>query len=146
MKQTYNNLWAYHLTDEGASRTCGYRYTVTADHMAHTAFGCRRGLDLWLGERGLVLTGAMPAKGDHAPIGGRYHTESHMDRERFESIREIGSATRTVSNGDWVDAIVTVDPENGERTVHHLNPNVRDRATYPHDECRTLYGSGYCQA
>lgn len=133
---THNNLHACRLNRESHLRTCGYWYTVTSGATAHTAFTTRAGLDRWLLERGLRLTGPLDAEPSHCAIAGEYRTESHLgDADVFPEL--VGDHTRTLSNGDYVVAVITTD-EDGVRTVHTLNPNVRDRRTFDYRESRLM--------
>jgi hypothetical protein len=117
-------------------RTCGYWYTVTSGCTAHTAFATRAGLDRWLSERGLTLCGTLDSEPSHCAINGEYITTSHLhDAASFEQIE--GQRTRTLSNGDYVEAILTRG-DDGIVTVHTLNPNVRDRKTFDYRESRAM--------
>jgi len=118
------------------ARTCGYWYTVTSGSMAHTAFVTLEGLERWARERGLVLP-VLSEPGDGESIGGEYRTESHTVLEQFGQI--VGEWTRTLSNGDYVDAIISHD-DDGVRTVHTLNPNVKTRRVFDYVESRNLMG------
>ena len=133
---THGKLHVSRLNREMHLRTCGYWYTVTSDGMAHTAFATRAGLDRWLMERGLELDGPLDAEPSHCRINGSYRKTSHLyDAESFELIE--GERTRDLSNGDWVEAIVTTDAD-GLRTVHTLNPNVRTRKVYDYRESNAM--------
>jgi hypothetical protein len=141
--RTHNkSLRVSHLDYYSHKRTCGYWYTVTAGSFSHTAFATRAGLDRYLAERGLSLatplhTGDTVDDISHAEIIGTYREESHLhDAATFQQIQ--GERTRTLSNGDWVEAIITTDPD-GIRTVHTLNPNVRDRLVFDYREsCKMM--------
>lgn len=78
-RETYNLLSVVALTREQRSRTCGYWYTVSNGHMAHTAFRTRAALDKWLLDRGLTLPTPLPAQvGTWAAVdltGQHYHRE-----------------------------------------------------------------------
>jgi hypothetical protein len=136
MTTTYARLYVCRLNEEFHRRTCGYWYTVTDYGTPHTAFVTRAGLDRWMSERGLSLAGSLNEVPSHCAIVGAYRTESHLhDAADFAGLE--GEHTRTLSNGDWVEAIITHDPD-GLRTVHTLNPNVRDRKTFDYRESCAL--------
>lgn len=136
MVTTYDRLHVCRLTPEQHARTCGYWYTVQSRCTAHTAFATRAGLDRWLSERGLTLTNELPAEGDWCEIIGSYRTDSHLCHASALDLF-TGLRTRTLSNGDYVEAVITTD-EDGLRTVHTLNPNVRNRFTFDYRESETL--------
>lgn len=133
----YDQLYATSLTPEFHERTCGYWFTVTNGATAHTAFATRAGLDRWMSERGLSLESDLPEAGTSGTtrILGTYRAESHgeflsddpresMGEGDWSSLRPI-MATATLSNGDYTLALIT--EEDGVRTVHTLNPNVKTR-------------------
>jgi hypothetical protein len=141
-KQHYSKLYAASLTAEQHERTCGYWFTVTNGAMAHTAFATRAGLDRWLSERGLSLETDLPEAGTSGftRIIGEYYTESHgvsvskdfsvsMDPGDFYRLHPI-VATTDLSNGRYTLALIT--EEDGIRTVHTLNPNVKTRVVFDH--------------
>ena len=143
--QTYDQLYAASLTREQHERTCGYWFTVTNGSMAHTAFATRAGLDRWLSERGLSLENDLPDAGTWGTtrVLGTYRTASHgefsptednpyrMVEGDWTSVRPT-MATAEMSNGDYTMALVT--EEDGVRTVHTLNPNVKTRIVYDRKE------------
>lgn len=136
MTTTYSGFWVSRLTAEQRARTCGYWYTVTTyGATPHTAFKTRAGLDRWMRERGLKLTGGEALdneSGGTCRIEGTYRTNSHLyDADTFADLS--GELTRTLSNGDYVVAVITTDYD-GIRTVHTLNPNVRGRVVYDYRE------------
>jgi len=89
-------------------------------------------LDRYLQERGLKLAGSLDEAPSGCHIEGTYRTESHRyDADTFEQLQ--GERSRTLSNGDWVEAVITLDAD-GVRTVHTLNPNVRTRRVYDYRE------------
>ncbi len=136
MRQTHDSLHACHLDEASHRRTCGYWYTVTSGSFAHTAFRTRAGLDRYMSERGLSLDGSLEAQPSHCKILGSYRTESHFhDAADFQAID--GERSRTLSNGDYVEAIISLDAD-GLRTVHTLNPNVRDRKVFDYRESNAL--------
>jgi hypothetical protein len=148
-RQAYSNLWATSLTREQHERTCGYWFTVThGPGTAHTAFATRAGLDRWLSERGLSLENDLPEAGTwgNTRIAGEYREESHgefvsddyrdgMGEGDFYSLRPV-LATQTWSNGRITLALIT--EEDGIRTVHTLNPNVKTRVEFDHHKTREL--------
>ena len=136
----YDQLYATSLTREFHEQTCGYWFTVTNGSTAHTAFTTRAGLDRWLTERGLSLENDLPEAGTWGTtrVLGTYRTVSHgefvsddprdgMGEGDWDSLRPI-MATATLSNGDYTEARIT--EEDGVRTVHTLNPNVKTRVVY----------------
>ncbi len=141
--RTYTGMWLCSLTPEGRERTCSYWYTVTTfGGTPHTAFRTKAALLRWLELTGLSVIGDIPDHGVHGcfRIKGEYREEMHLhDAASFYSLE--GEHTRAMSNGDYVDGIVTSDPD-GLRTIHTLNPNVRNRRTYDHTESRQLEDAG----
>lgn len=146
--QSYSSLYVASITAEQHERTCGYWFIVTNGSMSHTAFETRAGLDRWMSERGLTLESELAEAGTHSftRILGEYRTVSHgeflsddfrdgMGPGDFYALRPI-AATAEMSNGSYTLALIT--EENGVRTVHHLNPNVRDRVVFDHFPTRTL--------
>lgn len=137
----HENLIVIALNDEQHRSTCGYWYLVKERGSAHTAFATLGGLLRWLVERGLEcdVPTAVPVedygKGltNYAHIVGQYATQMHFSMDEFYAMKTV-VRTKTLSNGDYVDALIT--QEDGYRTVHTLNPNVRDRRTYPYFETR----------
>lgn len=121
---SYSNLSVCVLTEEQHERTCNYWFTVTDHATPHTAFTTKRGFMRWLNERGLSLSQPLtdPGTWSYQKIIGSYNTVSHMSTDEFEALTPI-IVTRTPSNGDYVVAKIT--EENGVRTVHTLNPNVK---------------------
>lgn len=138
MRQTHSNLTVARLSPEQHSRTCDYWYTVTSNSSPHTAFVTRAGLDRWFQERGLHLESPLSdTEWNWVQIEGAYCTESHLrDASIFPTLK--GVYTRTLSNGDWVEAIITQD-DDGIRTVHTLNPNIRGRKVFDYQEsCKMM--------
>jgi hypothetical protein len=136
--RTYSNLQVTSLNPEQHERTCGYWYTVTTGAMAHTAFATRAGLDRWMEERGLSLERELPEKGEwgSSRIVGEYREASYLhDADDFHALRPI-IATPELSNGDYTLGLIT--EEDGIRTVHYLNPNVRTRLVYDYTRTRAL--------
>jgi hypothetical protein len=139
-RTVYDRLQATSLTPEWHEKTCGYWYTVTNGATAHTAYATRAGLDRWLAERGLKLENDLPEAGTFGTtaITGAYAAESHgefltedyrdgMGPGDFYSLRPV-AATAALSNGDYTLALITED--DGMRTVHTLNPNVKTRVVF----------------
>ena len=128
------------LNAEQAARTCGrYRYLVQVGCTPHTAFATRQELERWLSERGLqcdIPTAVEPehygqGRCNHAPIIGRYARVTMWDKTEFYALPVV-VRTRTLCNGDWVEAHIT--EADGMRVVHTLNPNIRDRRTFAGQE------------
>lgn len=139
MKTVNANLTVAALTPEQKSRTCGYWYTVQNSNTAHTAFSTRRGLENYLQERNLKLSGELPDKlGEHRflDVTGSYIQEMHLSYDEFYSLEPV-LESRTLSNGDYTLAIITED-ENGIRTVHTLNPNCKRRPVYNHRDSHQM--------
>jgi hypothetical protein len=145
-KQIHGNLYATSLTPESHEKTCGYWFTVTSGGTAHTAFATRAGLDRWLSERGLSLERDLPEGGTFglSRITGKYRTESHgeftgeghhMGEGDFYTLRPV-AATAALSNGYYTLALIT--EEDGIRTVHTLNPNVKTRVVFDHGKTDEL--------
>lgn len=122
----YSDLTVTHLNQEFHERTCGYWYTVQDKWTAHTAFVTRAGLDQWLADRGLSIIGDIETE-LWCPIAGRYQTA--MEWMSFEEFQQIeGKRIKVMSNAEWTMGIVNT--EDGITTVHHLNPNCKDRPVY----------------
>ena len=122
----YSNLTVTHLNQEQHARTCGYWYTVQNKWTAHTAFATRAGLDRWLADRGLSITGDIETE-LWCKIEGEYQTALEwMPSEEFQQIE--GKRIKVMSNAQWTMGIVNT--EDGITTVHYLNPNCHDRPVY----------------
>lgn len=149
----YTNLHAASLTTEAHERTCGYWYTVTSGAMAHTAFATRHGLDRWMRERGLSLERELPAQGEWgtSPIVGTYRERAYLgDADEFAAMlrglegrpdygdsRARPITTAVLSNADYTLGLIT-EGADGVRTVHYLNPNVRDRLVFHYHRTREV--------
>jgi len=149
---TYKNLRVCRLTDEQKSRTCGYRYTVTSENTALTAFRTREHLDAWLALLGLTLEQPIPGQDDgpdahgSSRIIGTYRRRgclSDADQAAFWAAR--GVEIRCMDNADCTLGKVTADAD-GVRTVWHLNPNVRDRPVFNYRESCALEDRGVLDA
>lgn len=138
---TRDNLHVCVLNRAHHERTCGYWYTVTSRGMAHTAYARRESLLQWAEDRGLSFAKeVVEADGvviHFMQVKGSYREAMHMDRAVFDAI--VGKEIRVLSNGDYTLGKVSVDAD-GLRTVHSLNPNVRDRPVFDHTESRRLVG------
>lgn len=145
MYGTTKNLHVTSLTQEQHEKTCGYWYTVTDGAMAHTAFATERGLLHWMQERGLELTAPLPARGTWSTqkIQGNYTRICTMDLVSFERLaHENHPKIKILDNGEYTMGIVTTN-ENGSKTVHHLNCNIRTRPVYDYQQTRAeLDGEG----
>lgn len=146
--RTYSGMWLCSLTAEQRERTCSYWYTVTTfGSTPHTAFRTRQALLRWLDLTGLQAKIDIPPHGEWSSsrLLGSYREEMHLhDAASFYGLD--GIRARAMSNGDYVDAIVTTDPYDGLRTIHTLNPNVKNRRTYNHQESREREDSGLVEA
>lgn len=139
MIEQFNSLSLVTLDPEWNKKTCDYWYLIQNSSSAHTAFNRRESLMQYLEERGLELTEELPAHGKHSSqrIKGSYRKLAHMSYDEFYALQ--GRRTRTLSNGDYVLAIITDDPD-GIKTVHTLNPNCRDRQVFDYRESRATMG------
>lgn len=138
MKRTIGNLRAHRLTEGQRSQTCGYWFTVTSNSMAYIAFDTAEGLGRWMWERGLTIEKELAEPGG-CRIHGEYREESHLTENPHEVEEMEGLHTRTLSNGQYVVAVITTD-DDGIRTVHTLNPNVRGRKVFNHRESDWIMG------
>ena len=130
------------LNTEQHLSTCGYWYLVQSDGCtAHTAFKTRQGLVKWLDERGLsvveIPTALQPedyGKGlvNYCPIDGQYASQMHNSMAAFCELPNVVVCSKTLSNAEYVTALITQD--GGLRTVHTLNPNVRNRRVFDYWE------------
>jgi hypothetical protein len=140
MINTNDRLVLTVLTAEQHEQTCNYWYTVTSRAMSLTAFNSLQGLQLWLTERGLKLTEPLTEPGtfSYQHIEGAYIEESHLSNKELADWDNLNPVlvSRTLSNGDYVVAKITDD--NGVRTVHTLNPNVKDRHTFDYRESHRM--------
>jgi len=140
--QTYERLHWCALTPEARERTCGYWYTVTSNGATpHTAFRTRAALMRWLDDRGLTVEGEIPEPGNyaHGPIIGSYRRASHLSYDRFYDVE--GLRTRVMDNADYTLGIISTDAD-GLRTIHHLNPNCRDRPIFDYRSSQALEDAG----
>lgn len=145
--QPYKNLSWCSLTQEQHAKTCGYWYTVMSSGTSHTAFATRESFLSWAGRLGLTVDAAViPLAGTHGygAIGGEYRRASHIGThadgdplsayvggyDEFFALR--GERIRCMDNADVTLGIITVD-DDGVRTLHHLNCNMRDRPVFPRD-------------
>ena len=137
-RQQYSRLSLTVLNQEMHDRTCGYWFTVSDYGTAHTAFATRSALVNWLSERGLTTAEEIPDPGSirTIKIEGAYRTSLDGDREAFDALE--GERTRVLQNGEYTLAIITHD-DDGLRTVHRLNPNVRDRPVFDYQQSRLVY-------
>ena len=126
----YNNLYVTALTPELHSKTCNYWYVVTNGSMPHTAFRTEQGLKRWLDERGLKLNNLLTPNGPYSSqkIKGNYCRKEHINVVDFVNLQHV-LKTKTLSNGNYVLAKITENQE-GIRTVHNLNPNVKSRYVF----------------
>lgn len=136
----YTRMQVTALTPEWHEKTCNYWYTVTCGAMAHTAFTTKRGLTRWMDERALRLDGELPEeRGEFATMRviGEYLSSSHgknsptedqpyrmVADDEWSTLRPV-VITAEMSNGRYTLALITED--DGIRTVHYLNPNVKTR-------------------
>ena len=132
----YGNLSVTALNAEQHRQTCNYWYLVRETCYAHTAFTTRQGLERWLAERG--LTCEIPTainvedygKGlsNTNPVTGKYGTKMLWSMDEFYGLPNVVVRSKTLSNGDWVEAMIT--QEDGLRVEYTLNPNVKDRKVF----------------
>ncbi|WP_281686660.1 hypothetical protein [Pseudomonas citronellolis] len=138
MTRHNRNLRLITLSPEQHAQTCDYWYLVHVDHgTSHTGFTTERGLLRYLGERGLELAEPLPKLGAYScqALTGEYREKAWMSYDEFYALQ--GERTRALSNGSYTLAIITKDAD-GIRTVHTLNPNMRDRVVYDYNESRML--------
>ncbi len=128
MNGTYGPFWITHLTHEQHMRTCGYWFTVqTHGCTAHTAFRTREALDAWLDLYGIRLERPLGEAPDYVRSESVYRERCYMDFDAFEAIE--GIPILKMSNGTHTLGKITTD-DDGIRTVHYCNPNVKQRAAY----------------
>ncbi len=130
------------LDRESHERTCGYWYTIRTPSLAHVAFRTKAACVRWMADRGLFVGLPLTDPGVHSwqPIAGEYREQMHLDAMEFYKTFPVVTA-RVMSNGEYVEGRITIDPD-GIRTVHTLNPNVRTRRVFDHDESRQLQDAG----
>ena len=99
------------------------------------AFTNRSALLRWLESVGLSLTAELPEHGVHSyqKLTGSYSTDMHFDMVAFFNLPGH-QRVPTMSNGDYTLGIIT--EENGHRTVHTLNPNVKGRPVFDYQSTR----------
>ena len=132
----YEDMQVVALNAEQHAQTCNYWYLVREAFYAHTAFTTRKGLERWLEERG--LTCEIPTavevedygKGfsNTSPVIGKYGTKMLWNMGEFYALPNVVVRSKTLSNGDWVEAMIT--QEDGLRVEYTLNPNVKDRKVF----------------
>jgi len=132
MRRINKSLHLCVLDQKQHEQTCNYWYTITERGMSHTAFRTEQGLMRYLDERGLKLTEPLTSPGVFSwqRIEGQYAEEAHLypdEVDEFYTLKTIVT-TKDLSNGDYTLALITED--NGLRTVHTLNPNVKDRPIF----------------
>lgn len=140
MIQTHDKLYVGSLTPEQHARTCNYWYVVQSAYYPHIAFTHKHHLLQWLRDRGLELTQELPAeRGVHSwqSVKGAYRTALDGDMDVFNQLQ--GLLTRGLQNGQYTLTIITHD-DDGLRTEHKLNPNVRNRPVFDYAESRELVG------
>jgi hypothetical protein len=137
--QTYDRLFVCSLDQTAHAKTCGYWYTVSSRATACTAFAKKESLIKWAEDRGLTLPDNLPDPGTFSghPIEGAFRVSLEMDPAAFYALD--GQHVRVMDNGEYTLGIITLD-DDGLRTVHKLNVNVRDRMTFPYNESRELVG------
>ncbi len=132
----YENLSVTALNAEQHAQTCNYWYLVREAFYAHTAFTTRKGLERWLEERGLTCEIPTAVKvedygkgfSNTSPVIGKYGTKMLWSMEEFYALPNVVVRSKTLSNGDWVEAMIT--QEEGLRVEYTLNPNVKDRKVF----------------
>jgi hypothetical protein len=130
MKTQYKALWLTVYDKEMHDKSCSYWYAVTEASLGHTAFRTKQGLMRFLQERNLKLSEPLTGRGVYSSqklIGG-YCEEMHLDEKEFYSLSHV-LMTKALSNGDYTLALITED-QDGLRTVHTLNPNVKTRPVF----------------
>jgi hypothetical protein len=141
-RQVFDKLQVTSLTAEQHERHGPYWFIVSNGSMSHTAFETRAGLDRWMTERGLTLENDLPDAGTWGTtrVLYGYAAESHgeflsgdprdgMGPGGFYALQPV-LMTAAMSNAQYTLALVTQDGAYGVRTVHTLNPNVRDRVVF----------------
>lgn len=137
----YSNLVVFALNEEQNKQTCNYWYLVQDSGLAHTAFETKEGVLRWLEERGLSIPGlpvAIQPKDygkdliNWCKVEGSYTKRMHSSLETFNGLENIVIRSKTLSNGDYVDAYIC--ESTGIRTVHTLNPNIKGRNVYDYWE------------
>lgn len=116
---TYKDFHLISLDAEGRAKTCGYWYLIqTYGGTAHTAFRSKAALLLWLGERGLCPSQAIPDPGTHSyqAVASTYRT-LYVDRDGYENALIRGIPSRAMHNARYRPVVITHDPD-GVRTVH----------------------------
>jgi hypothetical protein len=101
---------------------------------SHTAFYTRGALMQWLDERGLKLPEPLPPKRGvykSMRIEGAYRVASYLNVEAFLKIKPVLKIAH-MDNGRYTLGKVT--EENGMRTVHHLNCNIKQRIEFPYKD------------
>lgn len=110
----YDNLYVVRVDRERRAQTCGYWYLVTSNSTSHTAHRTRKGLDLWLRERGLSLAGPLDKPYDQCRIVGSY-SRVYESPETIQLLN--GTPIKSLNNGDYGPGVVTVDAD-GHHTEH----------------------------
>lgn len=137
--RTHSRLHLVSLNPHQHRSTCGYWYLIQQSCAPHTAFRTKAGLMQWAAERGLSFPCVVPNPGTHmtCDVIGSYRETAYLgDAEAFDATKPAID-TRTLSNGEYVEAKITIDPD-GIRTVHTLNPNERTRHIFDYKESEAL--------
>ncbi|MCA2967471.1 MAG: hypothetical protein INH43_03020 [Acidobacteriaceae bacterium] len=146
--RTYDNLWLITLTPEQHQRTCNYWYLVQQNFGPFTAFTTRAALLRWMEERGLSvdLEKVAPHKQHSSlPISGSFREAAYLgDADTFQNIA-ADAETRQLSNAEYTLGKITHD-EDGLRTVHYLNCNVRTRQVFNYQESRDIHCGSLAEA
>jgi hypothetical protein len=132
--QVHTNFWLSCLDPESHERHQGYWYTITSGSFAHTAFHMKGALLQWLDERGLKLSEPLPPKRGvykSMRIKGEYRVASYLNVEAFLKIKPVLKIAQ-MDNGHYTLGKVT--EENGVRTIHHLNCNIKQRIEFPYKD------------
>ena len=143
--QSFNSLRWCSLDADQHAKTCGYWYVITDGAMSHTAFRTRESFLSWASRLGLdVESDTVPQAGvfAHGKINGTYRRALHIGAHAENSLEYVGGydeffalkgpRIRAMDNGDVTVGIITSD-DDGFRTLHVLNPNMRDRPILTRD-------------
>lgn len=125
--EVYNDMVCYHYDEQRAKQTAGpYQYVIQNKGMSYVAFCNLSSMMMWMEERGLSLDKMIDVN-SWVNVQGKHREVAHMETVANFNLRG-GRRSMIMSNGDWTECVINDD--DGIRTIHYLNVNVRDRKVF----------------